>query len=201
MTCAGHVSIWSWCGSMRSWCWWASCCPPATVTCSIALQLTWAAGRNWSTAHTATHHSMCEWPLCTHQYTCRGLKMTLLMVLCVTVVSMFFVGGQKVPFGLRGCWYDTVDVCIRQLDPIMSHCPLMFRMQGFMWVSVHYIIVTVNNSFRVEQNSWTPFILWYNPVQQNHKQHNHKVLAAYYSGKKAEIKQHCQSNIRLRIVW
>lgn len=61
MTCVGHVSIWSWCGSTPSWCWWVSCCLPATVTCSIAPLLTSAAGRNWSTARTATLLSTCEW--------------------------------------------------------------------------------------------------------------------------------------------
>ena len=55
--------------------------------------------------------------------------------LCTTVVFSFrFVDGQKVLYGLRGCWYDTVDVCIRQSDPIMLLCPLMFLMQDFMWV-------------------------------------------------------------------
>lgn len=66
MTCGGHVSISSWCGSMHSWCWWASCCPPVTATCFIARRLTSAAGRSWSTAHTVTHLNTCEWPsVCT----------------------------------------------------------------------------------------------------------------------------------------
>ena len=59
-TCAGHASTWLWCGSMRLWCWWVSCFHRATATCSTAPPLTWAAGRNWSTAPTATPLSICE---------------------------------------------------------------------------------------------------------------------------------------------
>lgn len=91
--------------------------------------------------------------------------------LCITVVLTCVAGGQKVPFGLRGCWYDTVDVYIRQLDPIMSLCPLMFPMQGFMWVSVFsgdsgcklYIIHL--DALRVDKIIRTP--LQYNTMQYN----------------------------------
>ncbi len=59
-TCAGPASIWSWCGSMRLWCWWVSCCLPVTATCCIARLHIWAAGSVWSPDPTATRRSTCE---------------------------------------------------------------------------------------------------------------------------------------------
>lgn len=83
--------------------------------------------------------------LCAHISTHTQVWYNSVNGLCVNCgADMFFAGGQKVPFGLRGCWYDTVDLCIRRSDRIMLLCPLMFPMQGFMWVYVLYIIVTVD---------------------------------------------------------
>lgn len=83
---------------------------------------------------------------CAHICNCGGLKWLfeknelIVYNCCVNMLA----GGQKALFGLRGCWYDTVDVYIRLLEPIMSLCPLMFPMQDFMWVSVPSVTVTVD---------------------------------------------------------
>lgn len=133
MICAGLASIWLWCGSMRLWCWWVSCCHRATATCSTAQPLTWAAGRNWSTAHTATHLSICERPL-VFTLVCHPFARVCVCV-CVGNCGLdVFLDGLKAPFGPKECWYDTVDVCTRPSGLITSLCPQMSPMRGFMWV-------------------------------------------------------------------
>lgn len=129
MTCAGLASIWLWCGSTRLWCWWVSCCHRATATCSTAQPLTWAAGRNWSTARTATRRSTCERP-----FVFALVKHQICVCNCSLGVCFFFLDGQKAPSGPKECWCDTVDLCTRPSGLITWLCPQMSPMPGFMWV-------------------------------------------------------------------
>lgn len=134
-TCAGRVSIWSWCGSTRSWCWWVSCCRPVTATCCTAPPHIWAAGSVWSTAPTATPRSTCE---CSAQ---------ILQVFITTVykwnisrdvsgVLLLCSAGLTAPSGRREFWFDTAAASIRPSGRITWPCPLTSRTPGFMWVSV-----------------------------------------------------------------
>ncbi|XP_010628335.1 transmembrane protein 39A isoform X2 [Fukomys damarensis] len=98
MTCAGHVSTLSWCGSMLLSCSPHNCCHPNTVICSTNQLHTWASGRSWNTGPIAMLHS---------------------------------TFGQKIQYGLKGCWCGTADVYIEPWGLTTWQCLQMCPMPAF----------------------------------------------------------------------